>query len=236
MSSSAHLDVRCTRAIIHQSQCIFLTNSSSFCAWLRFPPLGPESDRRKRDEQAWMSVVSFPERTGFIYGGDDDADKRAADAARRNGGPGIKPGGVRKHKSATVDVQRVLAEESVCLRDFYEGLAGDGWIEHSSWQKLLVQLRMPDGSPIELDRIASMTATEMDHFRDEILGVKARWVNRRVYPKDLLRVVELILPSNNLIGRIPDCTSVLVHLRHVNLSENRLTGLLFKSFDWDIDF
>ena len=76
-----------------------------------------------------------PTRSGaIVIESDGCEDKRAADAARRRGGPGVKPGGVRKHKPPTFDVQRILAQESVALRILYEQTQGDSWVEHDSWQ------------------------------------------------------------------------------------------------------
>jgi len=153
-----------------------------------------------------------------------DEDKRAADLARRNGGPGIVPGGVRKTRTVIIDVKRLMAEESDCLRRFYEESGGDQWKDHKSWQKLLVQLRTPDGKTVELDRIANMPSSEMEHFRDELLGCRAKWVNKTVFPASLTRVIELRLPSNNIVGPIPQCLSELIHLRRLEFPENQLSG------------
>ena len=157
-------------------------------------------------ETVWpKSEIGPEERKGIIA---DDrpgaADERAEAMRRKNGGPGVRPGGVHKRNIAILDVQRELACESDCLRRFYEGMSGDGWEEHASWQKLLVQLRAPDGEPIELDRIANLSKSEIEHYRDELYGVRAKWVDRKKLPMTLTRVIELKLPSNNLVGQLPD--------------------------------
>jgi len=146
---------------------------------IRQTEVEPVSHKEKK-RTPWSILISPLERLGVVAVEGEDADERAAAIARKNGGPGIKPGGVRKHKTESVDVQRKLAEESIALREFYEGTQGDTWVEHASWQKLLVQLRTPDGRALDLDRIASLPASEIEHFRDELSGVKALWVNRKV--------------------------------------------------------
>ena len=169
-----------------------------------------------------------PESRGGVITDDreGDSDKRMADLARRNGGPGIVPGGVRKHRPKIINVRRELALESVVLRQFYEETGGDRWTEHNSWQKLLVQLRAPDGKMIDLDRMANMSPAELDHFRNELCGLRAKWVNKKVLPPTLTRVVEIKMPSNNLTGVLPDCLSELVHLRTIHLPENQLRGTM----------
>lgn len=143
---------------------------------------------------------------------------------RRNGGPGIVPGGVRPHKEKPLNVARELALESDCLRRFYDEAGGDDWVEHNSWQKLLVQIRNPDGSPMDIDTISNIPPTNINHYRDELHGLRAKWVDKRKLPPNLTRVVELHMPNNNLVGHMPDCLSELIHLRNINLSENRLDG------------
>jgi hypothetical protein len=168
--------------------------------------------------------LGYPVREGRIV--DDtpgDANLREAAMRRRNGGPGVVPGGVRKHNPRIIDVQREYTLESDCLRRFYEEMGGDEWVEHASWQKLLMQLRTPDGEPIELNRVANMSSSEITHFRNELDGLRSKWVDKKVLPPLLTRVVEIRMPSNNLVGPLPDCLSELTYLRHLVLPENRLT-------------
>jgi hypothetical protein len=197
---------------------------------MMFPAMARHTD----DQPAYRTPTIFKpslekspyeERGGIIADErDGEANIRAADLARKNGGPGIVPGGVRKNRIKTIEVRRELAVESECLRRFYEALRGDDWTEHNSWQKLLVQLRQPDGKPRDIDMLANASAAELKHFRDELYGLRAKWVNKKTLPPTLTRVIEIKMPSNNVVGVLPDCLSELVHLRTLHFPENKLQG------------
>jgi hypothetical protein len=151
----------------------------------------------------WKLFFPYRERTGVIMDHRGD-DVRAAEAARRNGGPGVKPGGVHKRKVKELDIQRELALESDYLRQFYEEMKGDEWYDHSNWHKLLSQLRNIDGTPIQIDLIANMASSDITHYRDELFGIRAKWVDKTKFPANLTHVIELRMPSNNLVGPIPE--------------------------------
>jgi hypothetical protein len=176
-------------------------------------------------------------RSGKLEEGREGDDQRLADLARKNGGPGVVSADEKERrrnpnkplrKAKALDVRRKYAEESMCLLKFYEAMNGDKWVEHNSWQKLLVQLRAPDGSTLELDRVASMSASEITHFRDELHGVRSKWVNKSKLPKLLTQVVELKMPSNGIKGQLPNCLSQLIHLRILEFPENNLTGITIR--------
>lgn len=164
-------------------------------------------------------------RRGFIIEDTREgaSDIRMAQIWRMRGGPGVLPGGVRKRKGKPVDIMKSRAEESDVLRRFYEELAGPHWNNKSRWEKLLRQLRKPDGTPIEMERLATMAPTEITHFRDAY-GLRSKWVNRKMLPESLTSVIELRFPSNNMTGAVPQCLSELTHLRVLCLRENRITG------------
>jgi hypothetical protein len=198
------------------------------------PMMFPAMIRHTDDEPAYrMLTPSKPllekppreERGGILVDErDGEADVRAANLARKNGGPGIVPGGVHKNRAKIIEVRRELALESECLRHFYEATHGDDWTEHNSWQKLLVQLRQPDGKPRDIDMLANASAAELEHFRDELYGLRAKWVDKKTLPPTLTRVIEIKMPSNNLVGVLPDCLSELVYLRTLQFPENKLQG------------
>ena len=75
------------------------------------------------------------------------------------------PGGVRKRKGKPVDIMKSRAEESDVLRRFYEELAGPHWNNKSRWEKLLRQLRKPDGTPIEMDTVCGRSGSIGKSFR-----------------------------------------------------------------------
>ena len=122
-----------------------------------------------------------------------------------------------------IDIQREFTLESDCLRRFYEEMGGDHWVQHASWQKLLMQLRAPDGTPLDLNRVATLNTSEITHFRNELDGLRSKWVDKKALPPLLTRIIEIRMPSNNLVGPLPDCLSELTYLRHLVLPENRLT-------------
>jgi Leucine-rich repeat (LRR) protein len=174
----------------------------------------------------WKSIFGFRARSGIVLDARGDEDVRKEEVARRNGGPGIKPGGVRKSRVRELDIQRELALESDFLRQFYEGVKGDNWYCNENWNNLLSQLRNIDGTPIEIDLIANMASSDITHYRDELFGIRAKWMDKKKFPKTLTHVVELKMPSNNLVGKIPDCLSELNYLKILFLPENKLTGLI----------
>mmetsp|Transcript_20880 Transcript_20880/g.24667 ORF Transcript_20880/g.24667 Transcript_20880/m.24667 type:complete len:371 (-) Transcript_20880:104-1216(-) len=184
----------------------------------------PPARREAPPLPKWKSILGFQPRSGIIIDERGDDDIRKAEVARRNGGPGIKPGGVRKRRVKELDIQRELALESDFLRQFYEAVDGDNWYDNDSWHKLLSQLRNINGTPIEIDLIANMPSSDITHYRDELFGLRAKWVDKIKYPSTLTHVIELKMPSNNLVGQIPECLCELTYLKVLHLPENKLTG------------